>query len=190
MRFFAVVVTALAGCTPPPTVPRSPTQTPVASPVKPSPACATPEHRQFDFWVGDWDVVVQARATPEGPWGEAKGRQHVESILGGCAIAETFSADGPGTPWNGRSYSSWQAPLGTWRQTWVDDSGGYLAFTGTLVNGVMTLVGESRKQGDKTVQMRMVFSDITPRSLHWEWQRTDDDWKTSSAMMKIAYTRR
>jgi hypothetical protein len=190
MRVLCVIV-SVAGCTPPPQIPRpTPVETPLASPAKPSPACATPEHRQLDFWVGDWDVTVHARATPDGPWGDAKGRQHVESILGGCAIAEAFSADGPGTPWNGLSYSSWQAPLGKWRQTWVDDSGGYLAFTGALEAGVVTLVGESRVQGDKTIQMRMVFSEITPRSLHWEWQRTDDDWKTSTAMMKIDYVRR
>lgn len=28
---------------------------PVQPPPRP-PACETPEHRQFDFWVGRWDV--------------------------------------------------------------------------------------------------------------------------------------
>jgi len=27
-----------------------------ATPPSPPPACAAPEHRQFDFWVGRWDV--------------------------------------------------------------------------------------------------------------------------------------
>src|SRR5215510_14123883 len=106
----------------------------------PSPACATPEHRAFDFWIGDWDVAIRARQTPDGPFGEARGTQHVESILGGCAISETFAAEGPGAPWAGRSYSSWQPKPGVWRQTWVDDSGSYLAFTGGMTGGVMTLV--------------------------------------------------
>jgi hypothetical protein len=162
---------------------------PVVAP--PSKACASAEHRQLDFWIGDWDVTVHAKAAP-GPraWGEAKGRQHVESILGGCAIAESFTADGPGPAWAGKSYSSWQAPLGKWRQTWVDDSGSYLAFTGGLEAGAVTLYGEPRDKDGATIQMRMVFQDVRPDSLHWEWQRTVDGWKTVEPMMKIDYVRR
>lgn len=153
-------------------------------------ACASPEHRQFDFWIGDWDLVVKARATPGGPWDEARGQQHIEAILGGCAIAETFSADGPGgQPWAGRSYSSWQPTLGQWRQTWVDDSGGYLAFTGGVDGGAMTLVGEPRDQDGKHIVMRMVFLDVTATALHWEWQRQVDGGAWAPVMM-IDYRRR
>src|SRR5262249_21303160 len=57
-----------------------------SAPAKP---CIGPEFRQFDFWIGDWDLVVRARSAPTSDqWGEAKGHQHVESILAGCAIAE------------------------------------------------------------------------------------------------------
>jgi len=160
-----------------------------------SPACDTPDHRAFDFWIGDWDVHVRARQSATGPWGESVGKQHVEAVLDGCAISESFTADGPGTPWAGRSYSAWHAPAKKWRQTWVDDQGSYLAFTGGVENGSMTLYGEPRTSKDpktagKTIQMRMVFSKVTPTSLHWEWQQTLDNWKTSTAMMEIEYTRR
>lgn len=154
-------------------------------------ACSSAEHRQLEFWIGDWDVAIRARKSPTATeWGEGKGTQHVESILGGCAIAEHFSADGPQAPWAGKSYSSWQPQLGKWRQTWVDDSGSYLAFTGGLEGGVMTLYGEPRTANDVHIQMRMVFEDVTPDSLHWEWQRTVDDWKSVTVMMTIDYKRR
>jgi hypothetical protein len=184
MRAIALLALACScsGSTPPVSAPSAPSA-PVA-------ACASPEHRAFDFWIGDWDVAIRARAKPDGPWGEARGTQHVESILGGCAIGETFTAEGPGAPWAGRSYSSWQATPGVWRQTWVDDAGSYLAFTGGLVDGAMTLVGEPRTTDAGTIQMRMIFTDITPDSLHWEWQRTTDAWATSTVMMAIDYTRR
>jgi uncharacterized protein DUF1579 len=150
-----------------------------------SATCASPEHRQLDFWIGDWDVTVKTQGK------EAKGRQHVEAILGGCAIAESFTAEGPQQPWAGRSYSSWQPALGKWRQTWVDDSGGYLAFTGGLEQGTMALYGEPRTgQDGKAFQMRMVFLDVTPDALRWEWQRSYDEWKTRTVMMAIDYRRR
>jgi hypothetical protein len=155
----------------------------------PSTSCTAAEYRQLDFWIGDWDLVVRARPTPGAPWAEAKGLQHVESILGGCAISERFRADGPGAPWAGRSYSMWQPALKAWRQTWVDDSGSYLAFTGGVDGDVMTLVGEPRDQDGHHIQMRMVFLDVTARSLRWEWQRQTDGGAWDPQMI-IEYRRR
>ncbi len=164
---------------------------PPATTLATKPACASPEHRQLDFWIGDWDVRIRARQSPSSDeWGEAKGTQHVESILDGCAIAEHFAADGPKEPWAGKSYSVWQPQLGKWRQTWVDDGGSYLAFTGGIENGVMTLYGEPRTVKDLSVQMRMVFMDVTLDMLRWEWQRSTDGWQTFTVMMTIDYKRR
>jgi hypothetical protein len=161
----------------------------VASLPPSSQVCQTPEHRQLDFWLGDWNVVIHARNTPTGAMSEANGRQHIEAVLGGCAIAETFAAGGPGPAWAGRSFSSWQPGAGKWRQTWVDDQGSYLAFTGGLERGAMTLYGEPRDTEGKTVQMRMIFLDVRPNSIRWEWQRSEDGWKSSTTMMRIDYTR-
>ena len=173
-----------------PTPPATTTATAI-TPSKPSAACTSAEHRQFDFWIGTWDVRIRARSAPDkDEWGEANGTQTIESILGSCAIAEHFSAEGPQQPWAGKSYSMWQSKLGKWRQTWVDDSGNFIALTGGVEAGVMTLYGEPRTVADKTIQMRMVFKDVTRDSLLWEWQRTDDNWTTSIVMMSIVYRRR
>jgi hypothetical protein len=176
----------LAACTPA-AVAAAPT---AAVPKKPSAACSSPEHRQFDFWHGDWDVTVRARKAPDGQWAMAAGTQHIESILGGCATAEHFTAEGPGQPWAGASYSSWQPKLGKWRQTWVDDGGGYLAFTGGMEDGAMTLYGEPREKDGVESQMRMRFLEVRPESLHWKWERTTDDGATWDSMMEIDYRRR
>jgi hypothetical protein len=191
--WFAV---ALAGCATPGAAPaQSPAAAVTAAPTGPaasvaSKACAAPEYRQFDFWIGDWDLVVHARSSPTSEqWADARGHQHVEAILGDCAIAEHFTADGPQTPWAGASYSSWQPGPSLWRQTWVDDSGGYLAFRGGMEHGAMTLYGEPREAGGKRFQMRMVFRDMTADSLRWEWQRSDDDWATAAPVIAIDYRR-
>jgi uncharacterized protein DUF1579 len=163
---------------------------PAAAATPPAP-CSSAEHRQLDFWIGDWDVAIRARSAPDKEeWGQAKGTQHVEAVLGGCAISETFAADGPKAPWNGRSYSSWQPAQKAWRQTWVDDSGGYLTFTGGVEGGTMALYGEPRTdKAGKPFQMRMIWLDVKPDSLRWEWQRSTDK-KTWTPMMIIEYRRR
>ena len=47
----SALVTALALAAPA----HAQTTTPAPS-TPPPPACTAPEHRQFDFWVGNWDV--------------------------------------------------------------------------------------------------------------------------------------
>ena len=150
MRAVALVV--IAGCAHAPVAPIA---------TAPNKTCASAAHRELDFWIGDWDVAIHARQSPTSDaWGNARGHQHVEAILGGCAIAEHFTGDGPGTPWAGASYSSLQ-PQG-WRQTWVDDSGGYLALDGTPEGRAVTLYAEPREIGGPKFQMRMVYDHVTP----------------------------
>jgi hypothetical protein len=154
-------------------------------------ACTASEHRQLDFWLGEWDVVVRARKAPDSSeWGEARGSQRIESALGGCVVAEHFAADGPGPAWAGASYSMWQPASRTWRQTWVDDQGSYLLFTGGLEAGVMTLYGEPRQVKGKRVRMRMIFLEVAADSMRWEWQREAEGVPGWTAMMVIEYRRR
>ena len=48
-----------------------------------SAACTTPEYRQFDFWVGDWDVFESAGVTKAA-------HVRVGTILGGCIVYEQY----------------------------------------------------------------------------------------------------
>src|SRR5215831_15429966 len=79
---------------------------PVALPSKGS--CDAAERRELDFWLGDWDLVVKARAEPSSAqWQQARGQNHIRSAFGGCVIEESFTADGPGAHWAGSSVSQW-----------------------------------------------------------------------------------
>ena len=49
-------------------------------------ACTTPEYRQFDFWVGDWDVF--------GPAGARTGTNRVDRLLNGCVLQEHWVGAG------------------------------------------------------------------------------------------------
>src|ERR1700730_11280330 len=61
-------------------------------------ACRDPVHRQFDFWLGDWDVF-----DAEGP---KSAHVLVESILDGCVLQETYEgANGA----NGKSFTIYDA---------------------------------------------------------------------------------
>ena len=149
-----------------------------------APACA---NRDFDFWVGSWDLVVRAPPAPGQPWAEAKGTNQIDSTYAGCVIEEHFRADGPGGFWQGHSVSAFQN--GKWRQTWVDDAGGFIALIGGWDGKQLELRGEPREQNGKTIVMRMVFSDISRDKLHWSWERSEDVGRAFVPIMTIDYQR-
>ncbi|HEX3344861.1 MAG TPA: DUF1579 family protein [Polyangiaceae bacterium] len=155
----------------------------VPAPPPAPPRCGEPERHQLDFWLGDWDLVVRApQKDSAAPWSEARGISAIRLAVGGCSVEENFHAEGPGTPWAGRSFSTYRPATHTWRQTWVDDSGGYLPFHGGPEGSGFVLYGEEANP------MRMVFKDVTAGSLLWSWEkRTETGW---TPVLTIAYTRR
>ena len=132
--------------------------------------------KQFDFWLGEWDVT----------WGEdGKGTNHIERILDGKIIQENFSAP----DLKGMSVSSYDPERGLWRQTWVDNSGSYLDFTGKFENGKMILSRDAIVKGQACNQ-RMVWHNIEADKFDWNWERTDDGGSTWRVLWQIKYTRR
>ena len=154
------------------------------------PGCTGERYRDLDFWLGDWDVVLRVRKSPDkDEWAVSRGVNRISSLLGGCAVEERFSAEGPGQPWAGRSLSRWVESEKRWRQAWVDDTGSYIALTGGMQGKDMVLTGEPFVRDGKPVQMRMVFTDIAASSLSWRWERTVDAGATWTPMMFIEYRR-
>jgi hypothetical protein len=149
----------------------------------PPPPCKTPEYRQLDFWVGHW----QAR------WQDAEGKPHegtnrIERSLDDCVVVEHFDGR-PGTPLRGTSVSTYDATAKRWKQTWVDNTGGYLDFVGGMEGDRMILSRSTTRDG-KPVLSRMVFEDITPAAFTWLWQSSSDDGKTWRTLWRIDYRRK
>jgi hypothetical protein len=90
--------------------------------------CTTPEHRQFDFWLGQWDFVV-----PGAPGGSTNS---ITADPDGCAINEDFQ-----TPVgvNGRSVSFYNPGDQQWHQTYIDNTGTRLRMSGRLEGSTMLL---------------------------------------------------
>lgn len=152
----------------------------------PPPApCTGPENHQLDFWVGEWDLTWPG---PQGkPGGTATNR--VEKTLGGCAIEEHFTADGPNALL-GHSVSAYSARDHAWKQTWVDNQGLYLDFTGEFKDGEMRLSRHATGPDGKPRLARMVFFNIKPDSFDWRFESSSDDGKTWSLAWPIHYQRK
>ena len=88
----------------------------------------------------------------------------------------------------GHSVSIYFAPTKQWRQTWVDNEGGYIDLTGGPdAKGNFILTTLPRPANPKA--SRMIFTDIKPGSFTWRWQKTTDG-RTWADSWVIFYTRR
>ena len=147
--------------------------------------CAAPEQKQLDFWVGEWDLTW-----PGAKQGEVThGRNSVKRVLDSCVVEESFSGGGS-MPLSGMSVSLFDVRAGKWKQTWVDNQGGYLDFVGEFKDGQMILSREAvRPDGTKVLQ-RMVWKNIQANQLDWSWEASKDGGKTWSVQWPIHYKRK
>lgn len=96
-----------------------------------APGCKSPQHRQFDFWVGKWDVY---------PTGKDKqvARSLIENLYDGCVIRENWMPFS-GTP--GGSLNTYDPDDGKWHQVWMDASNARVSFDGEYDGERMILTG-------------------------------------------------
>jgi hypothetical protein len=137
-----------------------------------------PEASQFDFWLGDWDAT----------WGGNQRGVNRITKRWDVVVVEEFDG-GDVSPLRGHSVSVFDAKSKQWKQTWVDNQGGYLDFTGGFADGRMTL-SRSFEQDGRTVQQRMVWYGIQANEFEWNWERSTDGGKTWEVVWKIHYARR
>lgn len=147
-------------------------QTLSAAPPPAPPACTAIEHRQLDFWVGDWSV------TPTGKT-KAVASSRIEKLYGGCAIRENWM---PISGSEGGSLSSFYD--GRWRQTWVDAAGSRVDFTGGLVDGKMVMTGywQGVLGPGKHALIRMTYSRNADGSVRQHGEQSTDEglsWSTN-----------
>ena len=124
--------------------------------------CASPEHRQFDFWVGDWDVTR--------PDGHIAGHNRITPILGGCALREEWT----GAQGNqGTSLNAYDGDSHRWRQTWVDQGGTVLLLAGRLEDGKMIL-----QSGEGASRQRITWTPLADGRVRQLWDSSSDGGKT------------
>jgi len=155
--------------TPFPSATAIPSPAPTPSPVPMSPACSAPQHRQFDFWLGEWDLV--------GNDGKKSAEDKVVQVLGGCALQENWTGVKSG---QGLSFSAYDPATKRWHQTLMDDSGAVLKLEGEFADGKMILVGQRPSQKEKgvTITHRIAWSLLPDHRVKQYWEASTNGGRT------------
>ena len=147
----------------------------------PPPPCASAEHRQFDFWLGRWEVFT--------PDGRKAGENIIEAAHGGCVLVERWQGGGGFT---GTSLNSWDARARLWRQHWVDNQGGLLQLAGGLDGRRMVLASEGphpRKPG-ATLRQRIAWTLLNDGAVRQHWETSEDGGATWVTLFDGRYVKK
>ena len=108
------------------------------------PCESEPEARDFDFWIGRWEVRE--------PDGTLVGTDTIERRDGGCSLVERYEGAGGSS---GTSVSFYLPSRGEWRQVWTGSGGTLFDITGKLVDGSMKMEGQVEYvEGNRVVAFR------------------------------------
>jgi hypothetical protein len=145
---------------------------------RPAP-CTSPIHRQFDFWLGEWEVRT--------PQGAVTGESSITSILNGCVVRESYVGQ---PPYRGESYNMYDARTKRWHQSWVDNGGLLALFDGELRDGAMVLEGEGGDPTGQAFKSRMTFTPLPDGRVRQHWQRSNDGGSTWTTMFDGYYSKK
>ncbi len=127
-------------------------------------ACSASQYRQFDFWLGDWEVT--------NPQGTVVGTNTIRKILKGCVLHEHWWDAGGGS---GQSHNIYDLRTGRWHQSWVADAGQLLLLDGGLDDqGRMVLRRETVSEGGATVIDEIAWERVEGGRVRQIWRKSTD----------------
>jgi hypothetical protein len=141
-------------------------------------ACDAPAQRQFDFWLGEWEV-----RTPDG---KLAGINRIEREYDGCVIHERYTT---GRGYQGESLNAYDAGRQSWHQTWVDNQGTLLLLEGGLQGSSMVLRGQVAGADGRSTQHRITWTPAADGSVRQHWESTDGQGRWTT-VFDGRYTRR
>ncbi len=140
--------------------------------------CSSTQAREFDFWLGEWEVSAK---------GKLAGSNKISRAAGDCALLEEYQSQ---SGYSGKSLNFFNAELGKWQQVWVGSAGDILVLTGEYQTGKMILAGQTTQDG-KTVENRITwFNNASAGTVRQLWESSKDAGKTWETVFDGLYSKK
>ena len=156
---------------------------PAPGPTRP-PGCTAPEHRQFDYWVGDWEVTDSAGT-------RVLGTNSITLEENGCLIHEHWKGGPPGgSGGTGQSFNFYDRVSRRWEQVRVASGGSVLKLAGGFDGTAMRLEGKTALPGGAELLNRIEWIPQPDGRVRQRWTTSRDGGQTWNAGFDGWYRKR
>src|SRR5438477_10131707 len=151
-----------------------------------TPCTTDPVYRQFDFWIGEWDVYAKN--------GKKAGDSKIDLILDSCIILENWKSanTSQGVYYAGKSFNTYNSTTKQWQQTWVDNVGGTTEFLeGRFENNKMIFLTKPFQFNKDTLAVRrLTFYNLAPDKIRQHGEISKDNGVSWTTEYDLEYRRR
>lgn len=148
--------------------------------------CSYPKFRQFDFWIGEWEVF--------GKNNNKAGDSKISVILDSCVILEEWTSASlqQGLRYAGKSFNSFNKKTKQWQQTWVDNTGATTEYlTGKFENNAIIFTTNPFAFSKDTLAIRKLsFFNVEPNKIRQLGEISKDGGATWLTEFDLEYRRK
>ena len=143
-------------------------------------------YKQFDFWIGSWEVYDLRN--------NKAGDSKISSVLNSCIILEEWESANKqkGITYSGKSFNTFNAATKQWQQTWVDNAGGTNEYLkGKFENNQIIYSSTLFNFKKDTIAIRkMTFTNLSPDKVRQHGEISKDNGTTWSTEYDLEYRRK
>ncbi len=140
------------------------------------------ESRQFDFWVGEWEVFNHQN--------KKAGESIIEKILRHAVILENWTG---ASGYVGKSFNHFNKEKGKWIQYWVDQNSDPILFEGNYDETQKAMIFFSydhAKDKENPYIRKLTFYNLDPNTVRQFSQQSSDEGKTWNVEYDFTYKRK
>lgn len=143
------------------------------------PCLADTVRRHFDFWVGEWDVMVN---------GNKVGENDITLAEDGCLLQERYTT--PGT-FSGQSINYYNPLDQKWHQLWVANNGNVLDYTEVKkAEGMIQFIADFLNPAGVPTKSRLTFTANEDGTVRQLFENSSDGGKSWKPGFDGLYVRR
>ncbi len=145
------------------------------------PCSADPVMKEFDFWIGEWDVFQNGSNLQ-------LGHSLVQKVSGECALLENW--DAVVSTNTGKSINYYDAAAKGWEQDWIGSMGGSQRYVnGVYKDSAMRFTYENITDGKKTTG-NFIFYNLGNGKVRQYQDASEDGGKTFTVSYDYIYIRK
>ena len=114
-----------------------------------------PQYNAFDFWVGEWEVFNRQ--------GQKVGENSIRKVMRDCILIENWQSVGGS---KGQSINYFDPLSNEWKQTWIDEGGRVIRYSGQVIDGSMYFHGEFIDKDGNRELARVILDPLPNGDVH------------------------